>query len=201
FSHFPLDLSQAAIRLIDLLPSRESDPYRIECRMITSTSVLEHTYEALSYEWGQSEASKKIFINGMSFFVRDNLWDALYDLREESPRGLWIDAICIDQHCIDERNHQVRHMSAIYSSAHRVLVWLGQGTDRGADALRTIASINLELERYDNSHPNSVRHSSPVPWEPIRYMCNNSYWTRLWIVQEIGLARNLRIHWGSNHIE
>ncbi|KAH8742386.1 heterokaryon incompatibility protein-domain-containing protein [Hyaloscypha finlandica] len=201
FSHFPLDLSEAPIRLIDLLPIRESNPYRVECEMIISTSISERTYEALSYEWGHSEASKEIFINGMRFFVRDNLWNALYDLREDSPRRLWIDALCIDQQNVDERNHQVRHMSAIYSSAHRVLVWLGQGTDQGADALRTIASINLELERYDHSHPNSVRHSAQVPWDHIRHMCRNSYWTRLWIVQEIGLARNLRIHWGSDHIE
>jgi hypothetical protein len=88
FSHFPLDLSQAPIRLIDLLPSRESNPYLVECNMTISTSISESTYEALSYEWGHSEASKEIFINGMSFFVRDNLWNALYDLREESPRRL-----------------------------------------------------------------------------------------------------------------
>jgi hypothetical protein len=82
---------------MDLLPSRESNPYLVECNMTISTSISESTYEALSYEWGHSEASKEIFINGMSFFVRDNLWNALYDLREESPRRLWVDAICIDQ--------------------------------------------------------------------------------------------------------
>ncbi|KAH7378654.1 heterokaryon incompatibility protein-domain-containing protein, partial [Cadophora sp. MPI-SDFR-AT-0126] len=76
--------------------------------MIISSSISECTYEALSYEWGHFKSSKEIFINGMRFFVRDNLWNALYDLREDSPRRLWIDALCIDQQNVDERNHQVQ---------------------------------------------------------------------------------------------
>lgn len=40
-------------------------------------------------------------------------------------RRLWIDAICIDQEDTSERNAQVAIMSRIYSSAKRVIVWLG----------------------------------------------------------------------------
>jgi hypothetical protein len=198
FSHSPLDLSQAAIRFIDILPCGESNPNLIECNIILSASILEHTYEALSYEWGDSDASRKILINGMKFFVRDNLWSALYHLREESARRLWIDAICIDQDNVRERNHQVWHMSTIYSSASRVLVWLGQESDQSVAALRAVSSINIGLKRYKNL---SMAHYDHTTWDSLRNMCNNSYWSRLWIVQEIGLAQGLRIHWGRNHIE
>jgi hypothetical protein len=36
-----------------------------------------------------------------------------------------IDAICIDQQNVKERNHQVQQMSAIYSTATEVIAWLG----------------------------------------------------------------------------
>ena len=39
-------------------------------------------------------------------------------------RLLWIDAICINQTDIDERNAQVAIMGDIYKEASRVLVWL-----------------------------------------------------------------------------
>ncbi|KAK0611195.1 hypothetical protein B0T14DRAFT_529931 [Immersiella caudata] len=41
-------------------------------------------------------------------------------------RRLWVDAICIDQANIRERNHQVRSMAAIFCEAQRVVVYLGE---------------------------------------------------------------------------
>lgn len=37
----------------------------------------------------------------------------------------WIDALCIDQENLAERNHQVTQMGKIYASAYRVVSWLG----------------------------------------------------------------------------
>jgi hypothetical protein len=41
---------------------------------------------------------------------------------------LWIDGICINQVCVEERNTQVSMMADIYRNARRVLVWLGAST-------------------------------------------------------------------------
>jgi hypothetical protein len=38
---------------------------------------------------------------------------------------LWIDALCIDQESIVERQHQVRQMGLIFSAAKAVASWLG----------------------------------------------------------------------------
>lgn len=38
---------------------------------------------------------------------------------------MWIDALCIDQRNVEERNQQVRQKDQIYSRAAGVLVWLG----------------------------------------------------------------------------
>jgi hypothetical protein len=55
-----------------------------------------------------------------------NLWDFLHEARSrKDQRRLWVDALCINQSHIDEKNHQVGIMGEIYSKAAWVLVWLG----------------------------------------------------------------------------
>ena len=39
---------------------------------------------------------------------------------------LWVDALCIDQDNILERNYQVREMHAIYRNVSRVHTWIGR---------------------------------------------------------------------------
>jgi hypothetical protein len=78
-------------------------------------------YEALSYVWGPIEM-KSISLNGQSCDVRENLFDALVTLRHENQqRTLWVDAICINQDDMKERNHQVSRMGSIYSQAEKVV--------------------------------------------------------------------------------
>jgi hypothetical protein len=72
-------------------------------------------YEALSYEWGPSSGHDvEIYVNGLSFHVR-NLYDALMHLQNEKDRCLWVDALCINQKDVSERNYQVNQMGRIYS--------------------------------------------------------------------------------------
>ena len=40
---------------------------------------------------------------------------------------MFIDALCIDQSDIAERNHQVRQMGDVYRAAKAVVAWLGCG--------------------------------------------------------------------------
>jgi hypothetical protein len=84
-------------------------------------------YTALSYTWGDAPADCIIELNGQPFHVRRNLWDFLDRARKaDFVWYLWIDALCIDQSTVRERNHQVALMGKMYSQAREVLVWLGQ---------------------------------------------------------------------------
>jgi hypothetical protein len=84
-------------------------------------------YEALSYVWGDENEKLPIFISGCRFDVTINLHAALLRLRNHSmQRLLWIDAICIDQENLQEKEYQIRFMSEIYGHANRVVVWLGE---------------------------------------------------------------------------
>jgi len=52
--------------------------------------------------------------------------------RDDPETPAWIDAACIDQLNIPERNEQVRMMQDIYHSAKKVQIFLGE-PDLGSD--------------------------------------------------------------------
>jgi hypothetical protein len=87
-------------------------------------------YVALSYAWGRQERFDDIDLNGSRFPVGKNLWQFLHHMRlRDKHITLWIDAICINQSNVKERNHQVQMMRQIYSNAQSVSVWLGEAGD------------------------------------------------------------------------
>jgi hypothetical protein len=64
--------------------------------------------------------------NVHTLHITKNLGAALKDIRSSSEVvKLWVDAICINQDHLAEKNHQVKNMGSIYWMAERVLVWLG----------------------------------------------------------------------------
>ena len=109
------------------------------------------TYEALSYTWGKATPIYPNTLNGDSLRVATNLYTALRHVRlQDTSRVLWIDAICINQHDIKEKNHQVKQMSKIFKSAKRVISWLGKESDRTE---KTFAKLE---EFAADGAPNSV---------------------------------------------
>ncbi|ETN38615.1 uncharacterized protein HMPREF1541_06652 [Cyphellophora europaea CBS 101466] len=101
---------------------------------VTDLAHLRREYTCLSYVWGDEPADHSIKINGITVGIRTNLLDFLrVAVSRYASQWLWIDALCIDQNCPLERNHQVRQMAQIYSRAARVLAWLGRGSGRAMD--------------------------------------------------------------------
>jgi hypothetical protein len=68
---------------------------------------------------------------------------------------LWIDALCINQANIDERNHQVGQMDRIYKDAEEVVIWVGCKSLNDAKALGYIVEIFNKGQiptRFFNAH-------------------------------------------------
>jgi hypothetical protein len=62
--------------------------------------------------------------------VTKNCSDAISAFRKhESVDYIWIDAVCINQVDLQERNSQVSMMGEIYAGAFAVRVWLDPETD------------------------------------------------------------------------
>lgn len=83
-----------------------------------------------------------------------------------------MDAICINQSDIEERNHQVKLMAYIFSRAKEVLVWLG------------LVEEMIFVEK--NFTAKGPELSPDMVQKEIVDLCNKPYWKRVWIVQEIG---------------
>jgi hypothetical protein len=101
-------------------------------------------------------------VNGQHFLIRKNLFNALLHLRLKRPRALWIDAICINQADIQERNAQVSLMAFIYRRATRVVVWLGLPPQKYTELDREVMHIQSDKNR--------------------QAIVNHPYWGRVWII-------------------
>lgn len=152
-------------------------------------------YTALSYTWGTESATKATWINGKTFHVRPNLYACLTRVHafRDRWRRLWIDAICVDQASVTERNAQVRRMDMTFSRATRVLAWLGDVSDDDPDFQpgllgRVLTPVSGLEDRWQ------VNFTSPLL---LGRLLRLPYWERMWIVQELRLARNVQFLWGS----
>ncbi len=129
---------------------------------------------------------------------------ALTHLRLESqPRLLWIDALCIHQNDTLERNHQVNQMGGIYSQARRVVAWLGPKDSSSRTAFRLLAHADpgsewetASLSQESSSDVTNTPNVQEV--DDFQEFCRRPYWSRIWIVQEILLAREIIIQSGDD---
>ncbi|KAK2597728.1 hypothetical protein N8I77_012493 [Diaporthe amygdali] len=185
-----------------------------------SRSACEPQYEALSYTWGNDIAVFEIeastgagpntcFAGSVgTILIRENLRQALMHLRRaDQPRTLWIDALCINQDDVDERNEQVRHMDAIYRMASRVMVWLGPESINSDVAMRTLQHLGEQLEwtvddyrlrHPDAIHPDWWRARTELPyddavWHSLHDLVVRPWFDHLWIWQEVRLSNRYSV--------
>ncbi|KAH7360955.1 heterokaryon incompatibility protein-domain-containing protein, partial [Rhexocercosporidium sp. MPI-PUGE-AT-0058] len=159
-------------------------------------------YTALSYTWGPPLPSAAILVDGHKFQVRLNLYTFLLasaqTMDETKLRLYWIDQLCIDQNDNNERATQVSIMDRIYSGASRTIIWLGTDDGIGRILGENVSDRVLELTfAHWTEEPADrlwLRSGKEVAWW--RWLCTNSYWSRVWIVQEVLLSRNASIQLG-----
>ena len=189
-----------SIRLLRFL--RDSGDEDIRCTIkeydVVSDSI---PYIALSYVWGDATIRHPIFLDGKIAHVTSNLREALAHLGNAFPHSsFWIDAICIDQQNPQERMHQVGQMRIIYSNATEVVMWLGPGHE-------DIERLNSMIE----SHHDQCRFlNDPVEGcgividqgivAAMQYLMQHPYWSRVWIIQEVVAAKNIRIMCGTTFL-
>jgi hypothetical protein len=71
----------------------------------------------------------------------------------EKADWIWIHAICIDQESLAENSTQVGAMGAIFRSARRVLVWLGETSEH-------VALVNSDIDRVQRIYANIAEEPS-----------------------------------------
>lgn len=122
FQYQPLDPNIDCTRFVRIHPA-EKDDDPLSCDMVHLPFGERPKFQALSYRWGAENNPETIMINGARFEVGKNLWDGLHYLRSQGDKTLyWIDALCINQEDVMERNRQLRMMGHIYVRANTVVV-------------------------------------------------------------------------------
>ncbi|KAI1421092.1 HET-domain-containing protein [Xylaria sp. FL1777] len=178
------------IRLIKLEKRSSELPPRCSIHAFDLASAPK--YIALSYTWGPPYPSYKMFIDDQAFEIRENLYNFLRSFQTGSTMRtdipyMYIDQICINQNNLRERNSQVRLMSDIYTQSSLVVVWLGSDPK----IVKAAHAIEKDMEQADELH---------VPTTNIRALLSNIYFTRIWIVQEVSLASDIRMLIGDRQL-
>lgn len=197
FPYSPLE--PYSIRLIaGVQPATKTSPPTFSLEHFSLTGLPR--YAALSYCWGSSVKTATVIVNGQSVAVTQNLASALLDLANAANLGtdhidprvrhLWVDALCIDQSNIPERDEQVALMRDIYHYANIVLAYMGP------EQRQTKAAFQA-LDRW--TLPSNFSESLPImrarregggrsqPWDKADeagvLLLQSEYWRRTWIVQ------------------
>lgn len=175
------------IRVLYLYPGLPGSPIRCGLK----TTKLDATrYEALSYVWGNPTMDRSIFVNEERVSITRNLHRALTHLRHETElRVLWVDALCINQIDIGEREAQVSQMCNIYGYASRVVVWLN------------IAPFGTKqaFQAAQRDKPSSSYHFGTV--RVISKLLASPWWMRVWVVQEFIVAKAVIIQCSSHTLD
>jgi hypothetical protein len=135
-------------------------------------------YSAISYTWGTKISLNTVTVDGYEQKITENLEVALRHLRQmQRRRTMWIDALCINQEDMSERNHQIQLMSSIYSMAHETIVWLGPSAD-GSDWVMDSMMLGEVEDKDTVTFTYRVGQLMARPW-----------WTRVWVIQEVAFSR------------
>jgi hypothetical protein len=171
------------------------------------------SYEALSYVWGTAPATSSINCNRSSISITPTLQAALKSLRDasEPPIIFWVDQICINQEDVTERSQQVNMMKTIFSQAKCVIMWLGHDPDGDAplvnDLFRQFVTSNPNRFPENAFADDKVLQALNLPirespmWKAMGNFLKLPYFSRIWIVQEVRLAKSIVMIWDSCQLD
>jgi hypothetical protein len=186
-----LDPTKRQFRLVRLLRSALD---HIQCELNTF-SLLDNDvpqWKALSYRWGDDQPEFVVYLEDQAVSVRKTLHAFMTEMVTENRRDwIFIDALCINQDDESEKPCQVVQMAEIYRRAEEVVTWIVY-----EPCLHDYNRDQAPSDPMDES--NVIASMSRAQLE--KAVLENSYWSRLWILQEVLLAKALTIRIGSAEV-
>ncbi|GJC82546.1 heterokaryon incompatibility protein 6, OR allele [Colletotrichum liriopes] len=217
----PLDPAKSEIRVLEYVSFLGQSSLNLSVVSLNANPP----FTALSYVWGDASVTEPIILNGKEFGATKNLFDALQRLqdhwidafpgRHPQTFRIWVDALCINQQDVAERNQQVQLMRQIYSTAELVFSWFGPDDEDIGLAFDTVNLVDKAIDRVvGRRHINAVEpyhlvswmkgwpqlirpdigpandwHSNRA-WKSVSMLFKLPYWWRVWVVQEVVLAKS-----------
>jgi hypothetical protein len=221
FEYLPLQTGYQEIRLAVLLTGKKDD--EIVCKIHHCPLESCPSYVALSYVWGDSEQTRPLFLTRHGddknlkkqvLRITSNLEDALRSFRDGADSiAVWIDAICINQADLAERSSQVAMMREIYSKAEKTVVYFGPESEFSSVGMAMIVRLcgaidpsilpEVEMARFRDSmkpdeHPLRKVLADLNALDAAAEFFTRPWWSRLWIVQELSVAKKAVFIWGKD---
>lgn len=211
-----LAVSIDEIRLIQLSPAPPHAQHdAIDCILEYVSLHNPPPYIALSYQWGNPKDTVPILVGDHTHLVTRNLSNALRNLRARGHQQVWVDAICINQRDIQERNEQINRMAVIYQLAQDVIAWLGDDVKVQTKAFSMLKAIystvptvkikkrifNFPYHRPEVEKSFSFKGEDDSDgWQAMDRLFQNAYWRRVWIIQELAYGKNIQLACGMESI-
>ncbi|KAF2256129.1 HET-domain-containing protein [Trematosphaeria pertusa] len=212
--------AEKEIRILLLDPAPHfADPLvgrLLRCSIRQTDDALPLSFEAVSYCWGSLGCSLLLECDGHDLPITKNVDSLLRHLRKAfKSRHLWIDALCINQGDVKEKEKQVRNMGIIFSLADKVHVWLGDAKEedhipmvfsilkemvlaaRDADALDTTLLEGLSTAPLDSTEENGILYNKTTLFASF---LARPWFRRRWVIQEVALSHVVTIHCGRHKL-
>ncbi|KAJ6784256.1 hypothetical protein PWT90_10534 [Aphanocladium album] len=171
-------------------------------------------YKAISYEWSDTAMQVAATVNGHTWYIAYNLYNVFMQVYA-APGGdswLWVDALCVNQLNLGEKNWQVAHMHRIFSTAQSVFFCIGPVADHSDelfDFLIPWGEQATEAEMFPGRGSlYGMRIDPPTVTkrfvktlitsesifakglhQALNHLSHRTFWNRSWITQELILAK------------
>ncbi|OJJ46186.1 hypothetical protein ASPZODRAFT_2071477 [Penicilliopsis zonata CBS 506.65] len=205
FAWQPLSEQNRAFRLLQLFSGKGTE--ELQAKLEHCSLNESPQYVALSYAWGSNLRPFNLKTNLGIIPLTAAIYLGLRRLRNETKDiYIWADAICIDQDNDREKPQQIRLLSDIFKTATHVFAWLGEEYDQSSAAIDTLRRL---VEDTADKEDGSARRSGqgmkipPVEdpiWDAIIKILERTWFRRVWIIQELVLAREVTLVCGDRKI-
>ncbi|KAH8598466.1 heterokaryon incompatibility protein-domain-containing protein [Bisporella sp. PMI_857] len=185
-----------SLRMLEIFPGQDNDQIHIKLSHQPLCSLAK---------------CHDIIYDGQVIKGTSNLITVLRHLRRRvaatppaETKFLWIDGICIDQDDDKDKAKQLPLMSKIYGDSAALLMWIGEETTLSREVFETISLLSRTAGQFegfqdlkfdvagDRILDNGFQLKQlllKTAWpDVIDVLALRSYFTRLWIMQEVALA-------------
>lgn len=216
FEHDPLLEHTSHFRLLRIIHGNFGQ--HVECEISTWPIDNAPSYYAISYTWGDPADTTEITVNGRPLIVRRNCEYVLQQaFASRKSTYFWVDAICIAQ-TTEEKNHQVGIMGKIYSNAEHVFACVGPHENDSEFLSKVTKDYRSLLGKIHQLHKGNwsrrymmkrnrmlfirciLSTKSEVRqrlYQSFVSFMKRSYFQRLWVIQELHLARDVSYCFGA----
>lgn len=210
-------LNEAEIRLLEVKSSLNDTSSYLDCRM-QSSKLDDEAFIAISYYWGNINDNALINVNTRPYRVTKQVINILNllstqlysrEIDSSNPANrlrrqlMWIDAVCINQEDVPERERQMKMMKSVYESALCTMLYLGQPPGANEDAklaldwLKSLIHEPMEEFLAIPKEKRLQRWSSRCWASVVKLLEESPWWRRRWTIQEAAVSNEVWVVYGT----